>query len=183
MSIRKLANLIRKIKRKIIGGYYSQKELKAYGVRVGKNCHIYSDKLDLAHGFLISIGDNVTISSATLLTHDASTKKLLGYSRVGRINVGSNVFIGGEAIILPGVTIGDNVIVGAGSVITKDVPSGSVVVGNPARVIKQYDKWADENKALFDKSPVWNNHYSEKSFKDKKEMYQRLANGIIGFDI
>lgn len=52
------------------------------------------------------------------------------------INIGNNVWIGGSAIILPGVTIGDNVTVGAGSVVVKDVPSGVVVAGNPARIIK-----------------------------------------------
>ena len=175
--------LIRKVIKKITGKYFSREELKEYGMRVGKNCHIYSNKLDLAHGFLISIGDNVSISSATLLTHDASTKKVLGYSRVGRIDIGNNVFIGREAIILPGVTIGDNVIVGAGSVVSKDVPSGSVVVGNPARVIKQYDEWVEENKALFSKSPVWHTHYSKKSPEEREDMYQKLVDGVIGFDI
>jgi len=50
------------------------------------------------------------------------------------VRIGRNVWIGGGAIILPGVTIGDDAIVGAGSVVTRDVPAGATVVGNPARV-------------------------------------------------
>ena len=51
--------------------------------------------------------------------------------------IGNHVWIGGGAIILPGVTIGDNVVIGAGSVVTKDIPSNSVAWGNPCRVIKE----------------------------------------------
>ena len=59
------------------------------------------------------------------------------------IKVGNNVWIGGNVVVLPGVTIGDNVVIGAGSVVNKDIPSNSVAVGNPCKVIKeisQYDK-------------------------------------------
>ncbi|MFF9274886.1 sugar O-acetyltransferase [Streptomyces griseosporeus] len=52
------------------------------------------------------------------------------------ITVGDNVWIGGGAIVLPGVTIGDNSVIGAGAVVTKDVPAGVVAVGNPARVVR-----------------------------------------------
>jgi len=48
-----------------------------------------------------------------------------------------NVWIGGGAILLPGVTVGDNAVVGAGSVVTKDVAAGTVVAGNPAKVIRR----------------------------------------------
>ena len=61
------------------------------------------------------------------------------------IHIGQDVWIGGGAIILPGVTIGDNAVIGAGSVVTRDVPAGATARGNPARVIaieatKKYPK-------------------------------------------
>ncbi len=51
------------------------------------------------------------------------------------ITIGDNVWLGGGAIVLPGVTIGDNTVVGAGAVVTKDLPADVIAVGNPARVI------------------------------------------------
>ncbi|NQX13517.1 sugar O-acetyltransferase [Microbacteriaceae bacterium VKM Ac-2855] len=52
------------------------------------------------------------------------------------ITIGDNVWLGGGAIVLPGVTIGENSVIGAGAVVTKDVPANSVAVGNPARVVR-----------------------------------------------
>src|SRR3546814_7623079 len=53
------------------------------------------------------------------------------------VTLGRNVWIGGAAVILPGVSIGDNAVIGAGSVVTKDVPAGCVVAGNPAKMIRE----------------------------------------------
>lgn len=55
------------------------------------------------------------------------------------VTIGNDVWIGGKAIISPGVTVGDRSVIGAGSVVTKDVPSGVVVAGNPARVIREIE--------------------------------------------
>jgi maltose O-acetyltransferase len=53
------------------------------------------------------------------------------------IKIGRNVWIGGGAILLPGVTVGDDAVIGAGSVVTRDVPAGATVAGNPARVLQR----------------------------------------------
>lgn len=57
-------------------------------------------------------------------------------TRTAPVKIGKNVWIGGGAIILPGVTIGDNVVIGAGSVVTKDIPSDKIAYGNPCRIIR-----------------------------------------------
>lgn len=175
--------LLMKLKRKIFKGGYSNEELRSYGIVMGENCHVLTTKIDVHHGFLISMGDNVTISDARLLTHDGSTKKFLGYSRVGRIKIGSNVFIGAGAIILPGIEIEDNVVVGAGAIVTKDIPRDSLVVGNPARVIKTVTEYIQENKNHMRSDNVWDTHYSSKSLEEKQEMMRILAEGDIGYDL
>lgn len=174
---------IKKVIRRITGGAYSQEELRARGIKIGKNCHIYSTRIDVDHGFLLTIGDNVTISHARILTHDGSTKKFLGYSRVGKVTIGNDVFIGADAIILPGVTIGNNVIVGAGAVIAKDVEDGVVVVGNPARVVSKTEDFINKNKAMMNEENVWNTHYSVKTAEEKQEMNEVLKSQRIGFDV
>lgn len=68
--------------------------------------------------------------NARVLTHDR-TRGMYMHTRIGR-----NCFIGGESLVLPGVSIGDDCVVGAGSVVTKDVPARSIVAGNPAKVIR-----------------------------------------------
>ncbi len=52
------------------------------------------------------------------------------------IKIGHNVWIGGNAIVMPGVTIGDNTIIGAGSVVTKDIPANVIAIGNPCKVLR-----------------------------------------------
>lgn len=99
----------------------------------------------------VTLGNNILLAQNVLisgLNHDFEDPSVpivhQGYS-VSEIVVEDGVWIGGGAIITPGVRIGRNAVVGAGSVVTKDVPPYSVVVGNPAKVVKQYDfelkKW------------------------------------------
>lgn len=58
-------------------------------------------------------------------------------TRTAPVTIGDNVWIGGGAVIMPGVTIGDNVVIGAGSVVTKDIPSDTVAFGNPCRIVRE----------------------------------------------
>lgn len=106
------------------------------GMQIGSEVVIYSSMLDILYPELITIGNNVTITHSTILTHDDSPVISLRRRRIAPVVIGSNVFIGFQSLILPGVSIGDNCIIGAGSIVTKDVPSNSIVAGNPARVIK-----------------------------------------------
>lgn len=103
--------------------------------------------IDPSHCWHISIGNNVTLAPRVhILSHDASTKVFLNYTRVENTKIGNNVFIGAGTIVLPGVAIGNNVIIGAGSIVTQDIPDGSVAVGNPARVVKSLQDYLEENK-------------------------------------
>lgn len=90
----------------------------------------------------VQIGDDVLIApnvSIFTATHpqDAFERCDVGKEFGKAIKIGNKVWIGGGAIILPGVTIGDESIVGAGSVVVNDVPSKCVVAGNPAKIIRQ----------------------------------------------
>lgn len=67
------------------------------------------------------------------------------------ITLGDNVWLGGNAIVMPGVTIGNNVVVGAGSVVTKDLPDNVIVAGNPARIIREITE--EDRKYYFKKLP------------------------------
>lgn len=93
--------------------------------------------LDVAR---IEIGDDVQIGpNVQLLTPTHPTDAELRRSKweaAQPITIEDNVWLGGGAIILPGLTVGRNTIVGAGAVVTKDVPPNTVVVGNPARVVR-----------------------------------------------
>lgn len=162
-------NIIKRIliKLGIIKGidYNSIQYLRSRGVVIGENVDIINSLIDGDHGFLISIGNNVTITNAVLLSHDASIKKELGYSKIGCINIGNDVFIGYHAIILPNVNIGNKVIVGSGTVVSRDIPDNSVVVGNPGKVICTYDEYMKKHKNLMKRMPV----YSSKQPKSTEQ--------------
>lgn len=113
-----------------------------YNIRLGRNAFINFNCvfLDCAS---IEIGDNLQMGPAVQIytaTHplEADLRRSgLEYARP--VSIGHDVWIGGGAIILPGVTIGDRSVIGAGSVVVHDVPAAKVVAGNPARIIRELD--------------------------------------------
>ena len=122
-----------------------------YGKQIflGNNCEVNMNCTFL-DGNVIRIGDNALIApNVQIYTafHPANAKDRFGEpredgsfsfckTRTAPVIVGNNVWIGGGAILMPGVTIGDNVVIGAGSVVTRDIPSDSVACGAPCRVIR-----------------------------------------------
>ena len=125
------------------------KYAKKIGVNMGSGCHFYGRISWSTEPWLITLGTNVHITHGVkFLTHDGGTllfrDKVPDLEITKPINVGNNVYIGNDVIILPGVTIGDNVIIGAGAVVSRDIPSNSLAVGVPARVIKTTDEYFEK---------------------------------------
>jgi len=92
----------------------------------------------------VTVGDRALLGPAVQLlaaTHPLDPAlRAQGLESAEPIAIGDDVWLGGGAIVLPGVTIGDRAVVGAGSVVTRDVPADVVVAGNPARVIRSLEE-------------------------------------------
>ncbi len=164
---------------------YTTEKLCEMGMTVGKNFNrLHGVILDPGHCWLIEIGDNVTMAPRVhVLCHDASTKQFLGYTKVGRVTVGNNVFVGADSVILPGVKIGDDVIIGANSTVTHDIPSGSVAAGSPAKVICTLSDYLEKEKKRMEASPVFGEEYTlRKDVSMEKRMEQKaLLEDKIGY--
>lgn len=110
----------------------------AYGLNIHLGKRVYFNAgcviLDTA---LVQIGDDTMFGPQAQIYCAQHAKdpaeRARGLEIALPVKIGNNVWVGGSALILPGVTIGDNAIVGAGAVVTKDVAAGGTVVGNPAR--------------------------------------------------
>lgn len=110
-----------------------------YNIHVGENFYANFDCvfLDVCE---IRIGDNCFIAPGVHIytaTHPLNERERISGGEYGiPVSIGNNVWIGGRAIINPGVKIGNNVVIASGAVVTKDVPDNVVVGGSPAKIIK-----------------------------------------------
>lgn len=110
-----------------------------YNIKIGNNFYA-NHNLVILDANKVEFGDNVFIApncgfyTATHPTNAEERNKGLEYAKP--IKIGNNVWIGGNVVVLPGVTIRDNTVIGAGSIVTRDIPSNVIAVGNPCKVIK-----------------------------------------------
>ena len=155
--------------------------LKKWGLKYGKKFNVqHHSSIDISHCWHIEIGNNVTLAPyAQILAHDASTYGFIGYTKIGNVIIGNNVFIGAGAIILPGCKIGNDVIIGAGSIVTKDLESGYVYAGNPAKKVCSILEYTSKINIIpknmrYDE----NYHYDKISRKTKEEMKKNIGNSI-----
>ena len=137
-----IKNVVKELFGKSDGAFLNPPFYCDYGshIEVGKNFFANYNCTILDVG-MVRIGDNcqmapnVAIYTAGHPVHPADRNSLYEYGI--DVTIGNNVWLGGNAVICPGVTIGDNVVIGAGSVVTKDIPSWTVAAGNPCKVIRK----------------------------------------------
>jgi maltose O-acetyltransferase len=117
----------------------------SYGQNTHIGDHVYLncmctilDNNEVHIGHHVMIGPVVQIYTAA--HHLQAETRIQGLEVAKPIVIEDNVWLGGGAILLPGVRIGRNAVVGAGAVVTQSVPANSVVAGNPARVIREIEQ-------------------------------------------
>ncbi|MFD2617804.1 maltose acetyltransferase domain-containing protein [Terrilactibacillus laevilacticus] len=114
-----------------------------YNIHVGENFYANFDCTILDVSTVI-IGDNCMFAPGVHIytaAHPIMAKeRISGIEFAKPVMIGNNVWIGGRAVINPGVKIGHNVVVGSGSVVTKDIPDDVIVAGNPARIIRKINE-------------------------------------------
>lgn len=144
------------------------------------NVKFHNSLIDSLIPQFIEIGDNfISAPGSIILAHDSSLMIFAQKYRIEKTVLGNNVFLGANAVILPGVKIVDNVIIGAGAVVTKDISESGVYAGNPARYLSSIDAYiskCEKRGVLFEPpesfNKIWNNVRLDK--KDTAE-FQELV--------
>jgi maltose O-acetyltransferase len=171
--MKKIFNFLRARTRKFLNEEIWMEDYIKAGLKIGKNCDINPGVVfDISHCWLIEIGDNVTIApEAYLLAHDASTFRALDYTKIGKVRIEDNAFIGARALIMPGVTVGEHAIVAAGSVVTKSVEKNTVVGGNPAKFLMYANELMDKHVELMKSSKLYDEGWRASAITaDKKNL-------------
>ncbi len=126
-----------------------------WNIEVGDNFYANYNLIVLDVG-KVTIGDNVLMApNVAIYTagHPIHPEvRNTGYEYGIPITIGNNVWIGGNVVLLPGVTIGDNSVIGAGSVVGKDIPANVIAAGNPCRVIREI---TEEDRRYYFKDRVF----------------------------
>lgn len=178
-----MKNFIKRILQSLRGEVSTERLIKM-GLKVGRNFNRQAGCIiDYSHCWLITIGNDVTFAPRVhILAHDASTKKILGYTKIGKVNIEDNVFIGANSTILPSVSIGKGAIIGANSVVVKDIPSNAVAAGNPAKVICSVEEYRNRMQKLMREDNVFDEKWIVGNINNEsKNAMNEILNKGIGF--
>lgn len=143
-----IMNIISRIVFKIKYVFYSPQEWARYiGVNIGED-NLIGKKHWSSEPYLITVGSHCQLTTCRIFTHGGGqVVRHLDpkFDVFGKVVIGDYVYIGSNALIMPGVTIGDHVLVAAGSVVTKSIPPEVVVAGNPAKILCTIDEYYKRN--------------------------------------
>lgn len=146
---------------------------KKIGVNIGDDCFVPDKGCWSSEPYLITVGNHCQITSGVrIFTHGGgqiARKFIPDFDVFGRVTIGNWVYIGNNALIMPGVTIEDNVLVASGSVVTKSIPSGLVVAGNPAKIVCTVENYIERNK-------IYNLGTKGLSHQEKEFILKKLDN-------
>lgn len=137
---------------------------------------------ELSVGRYCAIGESVRVITSNHDTACLSLNLLVQDRVLGRrmvadkrtVTIGHDVWIGDQAIILPGVTVGNGAVIGAGSVVTRAVPAFTIVAGNPARVIR--NRFPPENAARVEQLAWW--EWSEREQRKRADLFVRRWDAV-----
>ena len=170
------------ILKRIKGLFKKKSELKyleEHGFQHGSNFYMYGNCIDSNWPWLITVGDNVTLASdCKLLAHDASTNKVGCHTKIGRVDVGNNVFVGAYSVVLCNTKIGDNVVIGANSVVTHDLESNGVYAGNPARFVCSIEDYKKKHEKALETHKLFDEMRWDEWINASPEMWNKMKDEL-----